>query len=111
MNQTEDDLVKPFLEYDELIDRLQERGMIIKDFSRARRKLIQVGYYRLSGYWFTARQFQQDQNRKRTYLDSFRPETTFEDVFDLYLFDKRLRIEFTDALERIEIFFSYNHCS
>ena len=49
--------VKPFFEYDELIQRLTDRGMLIKDPLRAQRKITQVGYYRLSGYWHTSRKF------------------------------------------------------
>ncbi|MGR5154909.1 Abi family protein, partial [Photobacterium swingsii] len=30
--------------------------------------------------------------------------TSFENIFEFYLFDKRLRLEFTNALERIEIY-------
>lgn len=37
--------------------------MGIADPLRAERKLAQVGYYRLSGYWFPAREFVRDQNQ------------------------------------------------
>lgn len=43
-------LIKPHLEYPELVARLKERGMIIPDEARAIRKLSQIGYYRLSGF-------------------------------------------------------------
>ncbi|HIF9544184.1 TPA: Abi family protein [Photobacterium damselae] len=95
--------VKPFFEYDELIQRLTDRGMLIKDPLRAQRKLTQVGYYRLSGYWHTSRRFERNA-RDIQYFNEFQVNTCFEDIFEFYLFDKRLRIEFTDALERIEIY-------
>ncbi|EJI2332304.1 Abi family protein [Vibrio cholerae] len=100
---TESIEVKPFFEYDELIQRLTDRGMIIKDPLRAQRKLTQVGYYRLSGYWHTSRKFERNGNTIK-YFNNFQENTCFEDIFEFYLFDKRLRIEFTDALERIEIY-------
>lgn len=35
--------------------------------------------------------------------DDFRPGTTFRQVMDLYVFDKRLRLLMLDAIERIEV--------
>lgn len=96
--------VKPFKEYNELLEVLVERKMVINDPLRAQRKLTQVGYYRLSGYWYTARQFEQVDRHTRVYQNEFRSNTVFEDVFNLYLFDKHLRLEISDAIERIEIF-------
>lgn len=100
---TESIEVKPFFEYDKLIQRLTERGLLIKNPLRAQRKLTQVGYYRLSGYWYTSRKFKYI-DRKIQYESDFQKNTHFENIFDFYLFDKRLRIECTDALERIEIY-------
>lgn len=95
--------VKPFFEYDELIQRLTDRGMRLKDPLRAQRKLTQVGYYRLSGYWHTSKKFKRNGSEIQ-YLNEFQENTYFENIFEFYLFDKRLRIELTDALERIEIY-------
>lgn len=95
---------KPFLDYDEQVDQLRARGMVIEDRQRAIRKVTQVGYYRLSGYWHGARYFTQD-GRTRVYRDEFRPGTSFDAVYDFYLFDKKLRLELLDALERIEVYF------
>ena len=107
-NSTDD--VKEFKEYDELLEILCKRKMVIQDPLRAQRKLTQVGYYRLSGYWYTARKFDwvdgatpEDKKIKKV-QNEFHAGTTFEDVFGLYLFDKHLRIEISDAIERIEIF-------
>lgn len=95
--------VKPFFEYDELIQRLIDRGMLIRDPLRAQRKLTQVGYYRLSGYWHTSRKFKRVE-KKIQHEDEFQKNTYFENIFEFYLFDKKLRVEFFDALERIEIY-------
>lgn len=77
--------------------------MKIPNKDRAKRKVAQVGYYRLSGYWYNARKYIQE-NRKRTYTSDFQQGTSFDDVFHFYLLDKKLRVELTDALERIEIY-------
>mgnify|MGYP001806900426 CR=1 FL=1 len=47
---------KPFKSYEELLDLLTERGMQVEDKERALRKLSQVGYYRLSGFWYPCRE-------------------------------------------------------
>lgn len=95
--------VKPFFEYDALVKQLLDRGMTIADPLRAQRKLTQVGYYRLSGYWHTSRKFERN-GKNIKYENKFQPHTNFENIFKFYLFDKQLRIEFTNALERIEIY-------
>ncbi|EGQ8068571.1 TPA: Abi family protein [Vibrio parahaemolyticus] len=101
---------KPFKEHGELVDILIEREMEIADRDRAERKLSQVGYYRLSGIWYPFREIEFNGNEepvmaygKPKRLSKFLPHTTFDDVFALYIFDKRLRILFLDAIERIEI--------
>lgn len=85
--------------------------MIVPDPKRAQRKLAQVGYYRLSGFWFPCRKFDFTSDGKIKFdpatklplrLDEFQDGTNFNKVFDLYLFDKNLRILMLDAIERIE---------
>ena len=89
--------------------------MLIENDARAQRKLAQVGYYRLSGFWFPCRVITRDADGdpiskfpKQPWIlsrkESFWEGTTFNAVFDLYTFDKRLRLLMLDALERIEIF-------
>ena len=104
---------KAFKHYEELVEILSQRGMLIADRERAKRKLAQVGYYRLSGFWYPARLVERDtqgaviecaQLKRPKRLDEFSDNTHFEDVFKLYLFDKKLRLTMLDGLERIEIF-------
>lgn len=98
--------VKPFLEYDKLIELLTERGMIMDDPLRAQRKLTQVGYYRLSGYFYPSRRYTFDPiTKSRTVHNTFRENTKFNDVFEYYLMDKKMRTLLLDAIERIEIYF------
>ncbi|MEQ3514411.1 Abi family protein [Pseudoalteromonas sp. BZB3] len=101
---------KPFKEYDELVEYLTNNGMSIEDPERAQRKLSQVGYYRLSGFWYPCRKIDFDaagnaiiQHGKPKRLDNFIESTDFDKVFQLYLFDKKLRLLLLDAIERIEI--------
>lgn len=86
---------KPPLQLDELVGRLSDRGLHIPDPARAERYLQHVGYYRLSPYTIP---FQQD---GPDHL--FSKSTTFDDVLDLYVFDRALRLLVMDALERVEV--------
>jgi len=56
---------------------------------------MNVGYYRLAGYWWP---LQSDKVNHR-----FKANSTFENVIQLYNFDRELRILLFDAIERIEI--------
>lgn len=94
---------KPHKEYAEQLRLLLSRGMQIADHDRAIRKLMQVGYYRLSGFWYSSRVITTGDNGLSYRTDNFLPGTTFESSYDLYLFDKKLRLLMLDALERIEI--------
>ncbi len=96
--------VKPFLEYEQLVNKLSDRGMIIQDPLRAQRKLTQVGYHRLSGYWSPALKYQRTGSGKYEKTNEFKANTSFESIFNLYLFDKKLRLELMCAIERIEIY-------
>ena len=57
------------------------------------RRLAAVSYYRLSGYWYTY----------RTVDEQFRPGTSIRTIWDLYVFDRKLRLLVMDAIERIEV--------
>ncbi len=107
-------IAKPFLPYQKQLALLQSRGMVIDDLDHALKKLEEISYYRLSGFWYVFRQVVFDNSgniiRQRynpnipKRLDEFYPGTAFNDVLDLYLFDKNLRLLILDALERIEIY-------
>lgn len=104
---------KPFKSLTELAALLPARGMDVPDLAHAERKLGQVGYYRLSGFWFPCRMYAltpsgqvlvSAKTGKPVRGNNFLTGTSFNEVFALYLFDKRLRLLMLDALERIEIF-------
>ena len=101
--------VKPFKTYDEQLDILKRRGMIIEDEDYALKVLKSENYYRLSGYWLTMLvRAENDSEEDRFYLG-----TTFDDLMDLYEFDAELRNVIFDAVRIIETniksFVAYSH--
>ncbi|MEI8257328.1 MAG: Abi family protein, partial [Deltaproteobacteria bacterium] len=89
---------KPALTIAEQIDLLRTRGMVL-DQPAAMKALEQLGYYRLSGYWYPFRKFDAAGVR----LDEFRLGTTLDAVISQYEFDRALRLELLNAIERIEV--------
>lgn len=83
---------KPLL-YTQQIDLYKSRGLTIDDEQKAERYLNEISYYRLSAY---ALPFQKVK-------DTYDEGTTFQNILDLYLFDRELRLLVFDAIERIEI--------
>ncbi|MGM8849491.1 Abi family protein [Salinicola halophyticus] len=99
---------RPWQSFDQQLDRLKARGMTVTDDAAALSYLERIGYYRLSAYWYPFRRFEitQDPDTGRLSsraMDEFHADTQFVDAVALYLFDKKLRLLLTDALERIEI--------
>lgn len=97
------------LSIEEQLSLLKERKMIVTDDLFAKECLSHIGYYRLSGYWYKF----QDKNRPD---ECFLPDTSFEEIIELYRFDTKLRSLVFDAIEKIEISFSthlnnYMSCS
>lgn len=92
--------VKEWKSYDEQLDILCARGMIINDAPLAKTLLARIGYYRLSGYWYPFRAFNADKTAR---LDHFIEGTNFADAIALYEFDRKLRLLALDAIERIEL--------
>ncbi len=98
---TENKQPKQWKNFNEQLEILQQRGLIIDDKEKALKYLRTIGYYRLSGYLYPFRQV--DPNNPKQKLDTFIDNSHFEDVKNLYVFDKKLRQLALDALERIEI--------
>ena len=94
MNHT----AKDWRSIDEKIEIIRSRGMVIEDDDEAAHFLRRVGYYRLSGYWYPFRQFN-DGKRANEFFEG----SKFDDVVALYLFDRKLRLMAMDAIERIEL--------
>lgn len=75
--------------------QLRARGMVIGDTPLAEHYLSQINYYRLTAYWLP---FETDHT-----THTFQHGTSFEQVLDLYIFDRELRLLVLDAIERVEI--------
>ncbi|MEJ1411899.1 MAG: Abi family protein [Candidatus Sedimenticola sp. (ex Thyasira tokunagai)] len=86
---------KPALDVTEQLAQWQGRGLAVADISRAQHYLAVVGYYRLSAYSLP---FQLGNPDHR-----FIPNTHFDVILDLYVFDRELRLLVLDAIERIEV--------
>lgn len=96
---------KPYLDPARQLALLRSRGMAVSDDAKAISALERIGYYRLSGYWYPFRQRRLDPGGTpgEQVLDGFESGTEFRHAVDLYVFDKRLRLLFLDAIERIEV--------
>lgn len=90
--------VKQVATIDEHIDLLRSRGMEV-DSNLARQWLTYVSYYRLSAYWYPAREMANNNTR----IDTFVAGTRFSDAVALYEADRKLRSLIHDGMERIEI--------
>ncbi|MGN7189692.1 Abi family protein [Curtobacterium sp. MCBA15_004] len=90
--------VERYCSPEEQVVLLRGRGLHIDDEGIAVDRLRQIGYYRLSGYWYPFRVLQGD---RRT--DSFVPGSTLDDVLALHSFDERLRTAVLGALGAVEL--------
>jgi abortive infection bacteriophage resistance protein len=88
-------MAKPSKSIQEQIELLQSRGMQFKEIKNAHHFLNTISYYRLKGYWWEM------QNDKVNH--HFESGSYFEDVIDLYNFDRNFRLILFNAIERIEI--------
>lgn len=84
---------KPFKTYSEQLQLLKNRGLEINDEAFALHILKHHNYYRLSAYRFP---FQDTP-------DSFRQGTRFDDLWDLYCFDRILRHLVSEACKAVEL--------
>lgn len=81
--------------FDDQVNILIQRGMTVSDKEEAKTYLQHLNYYRLSGYWLP---FEASRNPHH-----FHPGTDFDQVIDLYRFDRELRLLVMDAVERVEV--------
>lgn len=89
---------KPHKSYEEQIELLKERGLEIKDEQRAIKHLSNISYYRLSAYMLPYKK-----SSKGVIQNDFIDGTTWDKVYDLYVFDRKLRLLVFDIIERSEI--------
>ena len=95
--------LKPFKTYAEQASILISRGLGDEAIRGVmERRLAAVGYYRLSAYSYPFRKTVENDGQVQK-LNEFREGTTFDRVWDYYLFDRRLRLLIIDAIERVEV--------
>lgn len=93
--------VKLPLTITDLRQRWEKRGLSVPIPADAEHYLLFIGYYRLSAY---ALPLQDKAPGPVSGLDKpFKPGKEFNDILNLYRFDRELRILFMDAIERIEV--------
>ncbi len=92
---------KPFLTFDDQLTLLQQRGLAVADRDAALHMLRAVGYYTLGGYLYPMREFAGEASEQPR-LDQFVSGASFEQMVDLYRFDRHLRLLCLEALETIE---------
>ena len=85
---------KPPLKYKEQLEKLKKRGCIINDDKKCISILESVNYYRLSAYFLP---FKLDN-------ENYEEGLSFERVFSIYEFDRKLHGILFNALEETEIF-------
>lgn len=79
----------------EQINCLKKRGLIFNDEQNAQIILNNVSYFRLAGYW----RIMEENHSCRT----FRANSHFEDIVDIYNFDMQLKTLIFIAIQEIEI--------
>ena len=83
--------------YQELIKKLQVRGLLFNAPESASKRLKNISYYRLLGYGLAFEQ--RDTNGKRIY----QPNTYFETIISICNVDSKIRILLLSAIEHIEV--------
>ncbi len=83
---------KPPLTYQQQVELLKSRGLLIPDEERAIRHLSNISYYRLSAYMLPCKKIKDGR-----YTDHFIEGKTWDDVYNLYLFDRKLRLLVFDS--------------
>ncbi len=84
---------KPALTFEQQLRLLEDRGLIVHDESLALTCLTNINYYRLRGYWLTIQKPD----------DSFKKDSTFEDIWAIYKLDHDLRLWLWKTISPIEI--------
>jgi abortive infection bacteriophage resistance protein len=86
---------KPALTYAEQIQQLKDRGLKIQNEPKATHLLEVISYYRLSGYWYPLLSNKANHH--------FKANACFETAFNIYKFDRELRLLILRELEKIEV--------
>jgi abortive infection bacteriophage resistance protein len=85
--------VKPALSYNEQLDILEKRGCVIHDREECIDVLSRLNYYRLTAYFLPFRNSQ----------GYYKPGVSFERIYRIYEFDRKMRQLIFSAVEEIEV--------
>jgi abortive infection bacteriophage resistance protein len=88
--------VKPPVPILEQIETLKKRGLLFNDEAKAAHYLSNISYYRLRAYTYP---FQDNKDGNHPFVT----KVSFEEIIDLYVFDRQLRLLIFDGIEKIEI--------
>lgn len=80
------------------IEKLQNRGLIINNAEKAAHYLSNISYYRLRAYTYP---FQDNEAENQPFIKKI----SFEEIINLYVFDRQLRLLIFNAIEKIEVSF------
>ena len=86
---------KPPCSYEQQLDILKSRGLVVHDEGKALHCLEHHNYYRLSAYRCVLTQ----QGSSDQFIDG----ATFDQLWSLYCFDRELRLLVMEAVKRLEI--------
>jgi abortive infection bacteriophage resistance protein len=78
------------------VAQLKNKGLIFGDEKAAELTLSRISYYRLRAYTYP---FQDNKDPNHPFIQ----EISFEEIIDLYRFDRELRVLVFDAIEKIEV--------
>jgi len=87
---------KPAISLQKQVSELKAKGLLFNDESQAEVTLSRISYYRLRAYTYP---FQDNTSPKHPFVQ----QISFEEIIELYKFDRKLRILVFDAIEKIEI--------
>ena len=88
--------MKHYMTEADLMTLLKSRGLVISDEDKAVRYLESIGYYRLSAYMYPFLKVPKETHQ-------YKNGTTFQQVLNLYRFDKKLRMLLLNEIEKVEI--------
>lgn len=89
---------KPALSYQEQLDLLKSRGLVVEDEKKAIHLLAHLSYYRFSAYLYPLLEFPKKDHK-------FKSDATFDQAFMMYCFDRELKRLVFNELEKIEVSF------
>ena len=92
------DYTKKPLTLAEQVARLKQRGLVFDDESEATAYLFNISYYRLRAYTYPFQENGEDSEHTFT-----RKDIHFNDIIDLYCFDRGLRSLIFNTIEKIEV--------